>query len=32
MCGSMQATCSQILGYKFSEPLAAKRAEHEKAR
>jgi hypothetical protein len=32
MCGSMQATCSQIQGYKFSEPLTLKRAEHEKTR
>ena len=28
----MQATCSLLQGYKFMEPLATRRAEHEKAR
>ena len=32
MCASMQATCSLLQGYKFVEPLATRRAEHEKSR
>jgi phage terminase large subunit GpA-like protein len=28
----MQATCSLLQGYKFVEPLASRRGEHEKAR
>lgn len=32
MCASTQATCSLLQGYKFMEPLAARRAEHEKTR
>jgi hypothetical protein len=28
----MQATCSLLQGYKFVEPLASRRAEHEKCR
>jgi phage terminase large subunit GpA-like protein len=28
----MQATCSLLQGYKFVEPLATRRAEHEKSR
>ena len=32
MCASMQATCSLLQGYKFVEPLASRRAEHEKCR
>ncbi len=32
MCASTQATCSLLQGYKFMDPLAARRKEHEKTR
>ena len=32
MCATTQSTCSLLHGYKFSEPLSARRAEHEKLR
>ena len=32
MCATTQSTCSLLHGYKFAEPLAARRNEHEKHR
>jgi len=32
MCTSTQTSCGLLQGYKFLEPLAARRAEHEKTR